>query len=124
MLAYTWKTPTGKQIPGRPAAGLSRSASMYGGVYGNSGAVIWHSGFVRVLSSASRDNLDTFVGASPRRGTAVWRDIRYVAGEERVPLRAEHFCRGDECNVMARASNTTSVTDSEAGWRATIRPAL
>ncbi len=90
---------------------MSRSANTYGGVYGNSGAVIWHF----VLSSASRDNLDTFVGASPRRGTAVWRDIRYVAGEERVPLRAEaaeHFCRGDECNVMAHASNTTAVTEA------------
>jgi hypothetical protein len=51
--------------------------------------VIWQF----ALSSASRDGLDTFVGASPRRGT----DIRHVAGEEWVPLRSVHFCRGDEC---------------------------
>jgi hypothetical protein len=80
--------------------------------------VVWHF----VLSSASRDDLDTFVGASPRRGAGVWKDIRYVAGEEWVPLRAEHFSRGDECNVLAHASNTTAFRG--AGWRATIRPAL
>ena len=91
---------------------------MYVGVYGNSGAVMLHF----VLSSASRDNLDTFVGASPRRGTGVWRDTLYVAGEEWVPLRSVHFSRDDECDVMAHASNTTAVI--EAGWRATIRPAL
>ena len=103
-----WKTPTGKRIQGRPAAGLSRSANMYVGVDGNSGAVIWHF----VLSSASRDNLDTFVGASPRRGTGVWRDILCVAGEEWVPLRSEHFSLGDECDVMAHASNTTTVAEA------------
>jgi hypothetical protein len=65
---------------------------MYVGVYGSSGAVMLHF----VLSSAPRDDLDTFVGASPRRGTGVWRDTLYVAGEEWVPLRAEHFSRGDE----------------------------
>ncbi len=42
------------------------------------GEVIWQF----ALSSASRDDLDTFVGASPRRGTGVWRDILYVAGED------------------------------------------
>jgi hypothetical protein len=72
------------------------------------GAVIWHF----VLSSAPRDNLDTFVRASPRRGTGVWKVILYVAGEERVPLCAERFCRGDECNVLAQASNTTTVTEA------------
>jgi hypothetical protein len=30
-----WKTPTGKQIQSRLAAGVSRSANMYVGVYGN-----------------------------------------------------------------------------------------
>ena len=81
-------------------------------------AVVWHF----ALSSAPRDELDTFVGASPRRGTGVWKEIIYVAGEERVPLCAERFCRGDECNVLAHASNTT--TGREPGWRPTIRPAL
>ena len=33
--ARVWKTPTGKQIQGRPAAGVSRSANMDVGVYGN-----------------------------------------------------------------------------------------
>ena len=42
------------------------------------GEVIWQF----ALSSALRDDLDTFVGASPRRGTGVWRDILYVAGED------------------------------------------
>ncbi len=84
----------------------------------HTGAVVWHF----ALSSAPRDDLDTFVGASPRRGTGVWRDILYVAGEEWVPLCAEHFSCGDACDVVAHASNTTTVI--EAGWRATIRPAL
>ncbi len=74
----------------------------------HTGEVVWHF----ALSSAPRENLDTFVGASPRRGTGVWRDILYVAGEERVPLRAERLCRGDECDVMAHASNTTTVTEA------------
>jgi hypothetical protein len=72
------------------------------------GAVILHF----VLSSASRDNLGTFVGASPRRGTGARKEIVYVAGEEWVPLCAERFCRGDECDVVAHASNTTTVTEA------------
>jgi hypothetical protein len=58
------------------------------------------------------EGLDTFVGASPRRGTGIWKEILYVAGEEWVPLRAEHFSRGDECDVMAHASNTTAVIEA------------
>ncbi len=70
--------------------------------------MIWHF----VVSSAPRDELDTFVGASPRRGTGVWKEILYVAGEEWVPLRAERFCPGDECDVLAHASSMTTVTEA------------
>ncbi len=47
-------------------------------VSGHTGAVIWHF----ALSSAPRDNLDTFVGASPRRGTGARKEILYVADED------------------------------------------
>ena len=85
----------------------ARSASP-GAVSVHTGAVVWHF----ALSSAPRDDLDTFVGASPRRGAGARKEIIYVAGEEWVPLRAEHFSRGDECNVLAHASNTTAVKDA------------
>jgi hypothetical protein len=104
---------------------ISETASRTWARSASPGAISVHTGAVIVyfaLSSAPRDELYMFVGASPRRGTGVWRDILYVAGEEWVPLRAEHFSRGEECNTMAHASNTTAVR--AAGWRATIRPAL
>jgi hypothetical protein len=59
----------------------ARSASP-GAISVQTGAVTLHF----VLSSASRDNLGTFrvvgPGASPRRGTGVWKEILYVAGED------------------------------------------
>jgi hypothetical protein len=64
------------------------------------GAVIWHF----ALSSAPRDELETFVGASPRRGTGVWRDTLYVAGEDGCLYALSTSVAAMSVNMMAHAS--------------------
>jgi hypothetical protein len=74
----------------------ARSVSR-GAISGHTGAVIWHF----VLSSASRDNLDTFVGASPRRGTGARKEIVYVA-RDRGLERPSGMARDDPASTVSR----------------------